>query len=91
MFSGRRPGGYTYEHKLCYVIVISANIIHILICDTVFDNVLYHIYLPASMVIMHGLTSTGYTLYFRLYRYFVFLIKCIGISTTLEATCRRRT
>ena len=39
------------------------------------------------MLIMHGLTPISYTLYFRLYQYFVLLIECLEISTRLDVTC----
>ena len=58
-------------------VIISANIIHILVCDTVYGNVLDYISLLSLMIIMHGLTPISCTLYFRSYQYFVFLIKCI--------------
>ena len=46
-------------------VIISANITHILVCDTVYGNVLDYISLLSLMIIMHGLTPISYTLYFR--------------------------
>ena len=73
---------------IIYVIVISAKHVHILICVTVYDNVgiLDYIDLPSLIIIMHRLTSISYTLYSHLYQYFVILVKCVAISTTLETT-----
>ena len=71
------------------IVIISANIIHILICGTVYGNVFDYISVSSLMLIMHGLTPISYTLYFRLYQYIVFLIKCLGISTRSEVTCQR--
>ena len=37
-------------------VIISANIIHILVCDTDYGNVLDYISLLSLMIIMHGVT-----------------------------------
>ena len=63
------------------------NITHILICGTVYDNVFDYISVSSLMLIIHGLTPISYTLYFRLYQYFVLPIKCLEISTRLDVTC----
>ena len=39
-------------------VIISANIIHILVCDTVYGNVFDYISLLSLMIIMHGLTES---------------------------------
>ena len=82
MFSGRPPGGCIANIN---IVIMSANIIHILIivCDTVYGNVLDYISLLSLMIIMYWLTPISHTLYFRLYQYVVFLIKCLECSTTL--------
>ena len=69
------------------IVIISANTTHILICGTVYDNVFDYISVSSLMLIMHGLTPISYTLYFRLYQYFVLPIKCLGISTRSDDTC----
>ena len=84
MFSGRPPGGYIVNIN---IVIILANITHVLICGTVYDNVFHYISVPSLMLIMHGLTPISYTLYFRLYQYFVLPIKGLGISTRSEVTC----
>ena len=84
MFSGRPPGGHIVNIN---IVIISVNITHILICGTVYDNAFDYISLSSLMLIMHGLTPISYTLYFRLYQYFVLPIKCLGISTRSEFTC----
>ena len=84
MFSGRPPGGYIVNIN---IVIISANIAHILICGTVYDNVFDYISVSSLMLIMHGLTPISYTLYFRLYQYFVLPIKCLEISTRLDVAC----
>ena len=71
-------------------VIISANIIHILVCDTVYGNVLDYISLLSLMIIMHGLTPISYTLYFRSYQYFVFHIKCIENNMVSEAAHKKR-
>ena len=68
MFSCRPPGGYIVNIN---IVIILANITHILICGTVYDNVVDYISVSSWMLIMHGLTPISYTLYFRLYQYFV--------------------
>ena len=83
MFSGRPPRGYIVNIN---IVIISANITHILICGTVYDNVFDHMSVSSVMLIMHGLTPISYTLYFRLDQYFVLHIKCLGISTRSEVT-----
>ena len=85
MFSGIPPGGYTVNIN---VVIMSANIIHILICDTVYGNVFDYIYVSSLMLFMRGLTPIRYTLYFRLYQYFVLPSNCLGISTRSEVKCR---
>ena len=67
-------------------VIISANIIHNLVCD----NVLDYISLLSLMIIMHGLTPISYTMYFRSYQYFVFLIKCIENNMVSEAAHKKR-
>ena len=84
MFSGRQPGGYVVNIN---IVIISANITHILIYGTVYDNVFDYISVSSLMLIMHGLTPICHTLYFRLYQYFVLPIKCLGISTHSEVRC----
>ena len=42
------------------------------------------------MRIMHGLTPICYTLYFRSYQYFEFLIKCIENNMVSEAAHKKR-
>ena len=64
MFSDRPPGGYIVNIN---IVIISAYIIHILICDTVYGNVFDYMSVSSLMLIMHGLTPISYTLYFRLY------------------------
>ena len=49
------------------IVIIFANCIHILVCDTVYGNVLDYISLLSLMIIMHGFTPISYTLYFRSY------------------------
>ena len=78
MFSGRPPGGYIVNIN---IIINLANITHILICGTVYDSVFDYISVSSLMLIMHRLTPISYTLYFRLYQYFVLPIKCLEIST----------
>ena len=82
MFSGRPPGGSIVNIN---IVIILADITHILIGGTVYDNVFH--YISVLMLIIHGLTPISYTLYFRLYQYFVLPIKCLGISTRSEVTC----
>ena len=65
MFSGRPPGGYIVNID---IVIIYANIIHILICDTIYGNVFDYISVSSLMLIMYGLTPISYTLYFRLYQ-----------------------
>ena len=77
MFSGRPPAGFIVNIN----IIIISNITHILICGTVYDNVFDYISVSSLMLIMHRLTPISYTLYFRLYQYFVLPIKCLEIST----------
>ena len=77
MFSGRPPGGYIVNIN---IVIISANITHILICGTVYDNASDYISVSSLMLIMHELTPISYTLYFRLYQYFVLPIKYLEIS-----------
>ena len=64
MFSDRPPGGYIVNIN---IVIISANIIHILKYDTVYGHVFDYISVSSLMLIMHGLTPISYTLYFRLY------------------------
>ena len=49
------------------IVIISAKITIILICDTFYGNVLYYISLLSLLIITHDLTPIIYTLYFRLY------------------------
>ena len=49
------------------IVIISAKIILILICDTFYGNVLYYISLLSLLILMHEFTPILYTLYFRLY------------------------
>ena len=46
------------------IVIISAKIILILICDTFYGNVLYYISLLSLLILMHEFTPILYTLYF---------------------------
>ena len=49
------------------IVIISAKIIIILICDTFSGHLLDYISLVSLLIITHDLTPIIYTLYFRLY------------------------
>ena len=49
------------------IVIISAKLILILICETFYGNVLDYISLLSLLIIIHELTPIIYTLYSRLY------------------------
>ena len=50
------------------IVIISAKITIILICDTCYGNVLYYISLLSLLIITHDLTPIIYTLYLPVVR-----------------------